>query len=166
MTNFANTINNILTVATIFVFVLTFSTNVQAQEEIMFTASRTAIAAPDAEMNTAKSGSVARIGAFGEIIDYKSNIETASEYYRKPQLLETNYTGISVQLIASEQALDTNHDVFQQFGNVKVGYNEGQFTYLITNFEDTAAANDFIKKVLKGRFPNAKVVNMENGQEI
>jgi len=119
--------------------------------DIMFTSSRVA------KMQT---------GAFGEMVGGTAKgVEEVPAYIRKPKSLATDFTGYKVELMTVyNKELSLNDELFKTFGGIKIEQRTANsYTYLVGNFEDKAACDDYIAKVIQSRYPDAKGVKYSKG---
>lgn len=127
------------------------------------------------EDETSKGGDVIKKedkkGLFGETVEKpkpKLPLQQATiAPARSAKLLEPDYTGFMVEFFNSNIELSPGHSIFKQYGQVKMEEKEnGEFAYLIGGFNSADEAADFLDKILKTRFPAAKVVTYENGKRL
>lgn len=85
------------------------------------------------------------------------------------QPLEKDYTGYKVELIRTATELKRTDPLFEQFGNIRLETRSKEnlpYAYLIGDFSKWKSANDFMGRVIESRFPNAKVIQFENGTRV
>ena len=146
----ANTTNN---------FNKNFVTNIASLDtsdvDMIFTSSK------EAKMQT---------GAFGELMNgtAKGVEEEVPAYIRKPKDLPADFTGYKVELMTVfNKKLSLNDELYTKFGGITIEQRTAtSFTYLVGNFEDKAACDDYIAKVIQSRYPNAKGVKYEKGKVV
>ena len=130
----------------------------------------------------ATTSKIQKIGAFGELIKddkivtlNKKEVTTlkvkgtqppkskAMVFHTAKQI--SNETGYFIQLHETEKALEINHKVFQEFGNLKVEATPNDvYCYLIGSFVTKDAADKFLNGIILSRYPDAKVVKLKNGK--
>ena len=119
--------------------------------DIMFTSSR------KAKMQT---------GAFGELVGASTKGgEEVPAYIRKPKDFPVNFSGYKVELMTVyNKKLSLNDELFTQFGGITIEQRTANsYTYLVGNFEDKAACDDYMVKVIQSRYPDAKGVKYNKG---
>ena len=105
-----------------------------------------------------------KVGAFGEIIEMKNDNLKNKLYFHAAKEI-TKETGFFIQLISTQEILEKENEIFQDFGSVLVERTlNPKYCYFIGGFETRVAANTFVSKVILDRYPNAVVVEFENGQ--
>ncbi len=94
--------------------------------------------------------------------------ESAPDYIRKPKALPKGFTGYKIELFTVyNEELSLNDELFKTFGGIMIERRtEGSFTYLIGEFADKEAVNDYLNKVIKSRYADAKGVKYENGEVV
>ena len=142
------------------------SFSVQAQEDIMFTATRHALVETDVEIdnsgNEHRNATFAK-GAFGETLQYTTKSDK-SVYHQNAKRIRTTHTGFNVELTVSTNALSQNNIIFKYFGEIQVEAVANGYSYQVGGFKNEAAAQNFIANVLNNRYENAKVITFENGK--
>lgn len=74
------------------------------------------------------------------------------------------YSGYKVEFFVSEKPLHKNHKIFTQHGNIFVqALMNGSVSYLLGDFQELIDAESFLNNVILSRYPDAKVVQFENG---
>ncbi len=92
---------------------------------------------------------------------------TSARELKKPKQLSRSYTGYRVEFITSLSELPISHQIFSRHGNIVVEENkDGNFAYLLGDFDDKEDANDFLNNILIKRYPGARVVQFEKGRRI
>lgn len=77
----------------------------------------------------------------------------------------TNESGFYIQLLESNQILDKEHKIYQEFGNLRVRQNpEDKYNYLIGNFLSEKSGNKFLKDIILPRYPEAKLIKLSEGK--
>jgi hypothetical protein len=161
------TINNLSTIFFAFFMILTISANANTTNKSN-TNSVTNIASLDtSDVDIIFTSARMQTGAFGELVNgtAKGVSEDAPAYIRKPKDLPTNFTGYKVELITVfNKKLSLNDELYTKFGGISIEQRTAtSFTYLVGNFEDKAACDDYIAKVIQSRYPNAKGVKYNKG---
>lgn len=90
-------------------------------------------------------------------------------FQRKLKKLNPDYTGYKVEVEWSRALLAPEDKLFQQFGNVSIEpiYKNNEhvaFAYTIGDFPKESSAMQFMQNIVKGRYPNAKIVYYEEGK--
>lgn len=79
----------------------------------------------------------------------------------------TNESGFFIQLLESNQILDKEHKIYQEFGNLRVESDiNGNFHYLIGSFKTKEASESFLKNIILPRYPEAEVAEYQNGKKL
>lgn len=147
-----------LVIITVFSANTTFANNA-ADSTIMFTASRTAMTAT---------------GAFGEVVGNErgSRVEVSynsPEYVRRAKELSKDFTGYKIELVTVYNApLALNDKMFQTFGGITFEKrSDNSYTYLLGgNFDDKKAVEAFLNDIVKAKYPNAKGVKYNKGNQV
>ncbi len=86
---------------------------------------------------------------------------------RPPKSIPQGYEGYKVEILSSPAALDKNHYIFQRHGNIHVDrQDKSNHSYMIGDFPTEASANNFLKKVIIERYPEARVIRYANGKRV
>lgn len=130
----------------------------------------------------------AKVGAFGEVINIQkeedrssvneeaTTVEKVEEekktstppkskavYFHTAKNISKE-TGYLIELVISKEVLDKEHKIYQEFGNLMVQEDKNlDYCYLIGTFVTKEAAEKFLKGVILNRYPNAKVIELKNG---
>lgn len=79
----------------------------------------------------------------------------------------THESGFYIQLIESAEILDKEHDIYQEFGNLRIKATiDGKFCYLIGSFKSKETSNDFLNNIILPRYPKAKVAEFKDGEKL
>ncbi|MFK7949888.1 MAG: hypothetical protein AB8G11_20025 [Saprospiraceae bacterium] len=79
----------------------------------------------------------------------------------------TNESGFYIQLVESTEILDKEHEIYQEFGNLRVKTTiNGEFRYLIGSFTNKDAGINFLNNIILPRYPKAKITKFENGNQL
>lgn len=94
----------------------------------------------------------------------KSDKPTSSTRFH--QRLSGTFSGLAIELIASDLPLERSLPLFRQFGNVHYDKLEkGGYSYIIkTNFDDKKSLEKFYNTVILPRNPAAKMVEYKFGK--
>lgn len=77
----------------------------------------------------------------------------------------TNESGFYVQLMESEEILNKEHNIYQEFGNLRIKATiNSQFCYLIGSFKTKEACTNFLNNIILPRYPEAKLVEFSEGE--
>ncbi len=147
--------------------VIVSSFTVQAQEDIMFTATRHALVETDVTIDQAgnedRNATFAK-GAFGETLQYTTKPTQSAVYHQNAKRIQARHTGFNVELTVSTNALSQDNIIFKYFGKIQVEEVANGYSYQVGGFKNEAAAQNFIANVLNNRYENAKVITFENGK--
>ncbi len=92
---------------------------------------------------------------------------TSSRELKKPKKLDKTYTGYRVEFTTSMSELPVSHQIFSRHGNIIVEENkDGNFAYLLGDFDDEEDANDFLNNILIKRYPGARVIRYSKGRRV
>jgi len=92
---------------------------------------------------------------------------TSSRELKKPKKLSNSYTGYRVEFTSSLSELPVSHQIFSRHGNIVVEENkEGNFAYLLGDFDEEEDAKDFLNNILIKRYPGARVIRYERGRRV
>ncbi len=81
--------------------------------------------------------------------------------------LPSDYTGFKIQLIGAPSPLPKTHEIFREFAFVTVQQTMvGEYLYLIGDFRNQVQAQTFMDRSIIARFPEAQVVNFEQGKRV
>ena len=81
--------------------------------------------------------------------------------------LPADYTGYKIQLIGAPSPLPKTHEIFREFAFVTVQQTMvGEYLYLIGDFRNKVQAQTFTDRNIIGRFPEAEVVQFEQGKRM
>jgi hypothetical protein len=96
----------------------------------------------------------------------KKSTYTPKKTYRFHQRLSGTFSGLAIELIASDLPLERSLPLFRQFGNVHYDkLTEGGYSYVIkTNITDKKSLEKFYKTVILPRNPDAKMVEYKFGK--
>ncbi|HMQ48163.1 MAG TPA: hypothetical protein PKA00_12285 [Saprospiraceae bacterium] len=79
--------------------------------------------------------------------------------------LPKDFDGFKVEILASPEALPEDHAIYFQHGNILVEkLANGQFSYLIGDFESLAETEAFIAQFLIEKYPKARPIEYEAGE--
>lgn len=128
----------------------------QAQEDMVFTSSRTGLIENNVKIslndNHVKSPTITdNTGAFGEALTNHSTKDI--------------FTGYSVQLLITNMPLPEGANVYYYFGDVReeqVSSNE--YKYVVGQFKSKKAAKKFLNTYLMKHYTNAKIVEYKEGK--
>jgi hypothetical protein len=105
-----------------------------------------------------------KFGAFGEIIEIKNDKLENKLYFHAAKEI-TKETGFYIQLISSQEILEKDNALFQNFGNVLVEKTlNPKYCYIVGGFETKSAAKIFMDNIIIERYPNAKLIEFKNGE--
>lgn len=95
-----------------------------------------------------------------------SNKRYVPPYYRHHKSLPEDYSGFTIELIASAQPLRRDFTLFKQFGNVYYDLlPNGTYSYcILINFSNRKAIDEYLKMVIRPKAPDAKVVEYRGGK--
>ncbi|MGB0861596.1 MAG: hypothetical protein ACPGXZ_01710 [Saprospiraceae bacterium] len=128
----------------------------QAQDEMIFTSSRTGLVENNVKVdlndNNVKSPIIKNnTGAFGEaLIDHST---------------KNDFTGYSVQLLVTNMPLPEGANVYYYFGDVReeqVSNNE--FHYIVGEFKTEKSAKKFLDTYLMKHYTEAKIIEYKKGK--
>ena len=93
--------------------------------------------------------------------------KSSIEYIRRPKPI-VDYTGYKVELITVyNKSLELDDQLFKAFGHLMFKHNTtNSTTYYLGEFQDKDELEDYLKKVVKSRFPKAKGVKFKNGLQV
>lgn len=96
----------------------------------------------------------------------KKSTRTPKKTYRFHQRLSGTFSGLAIELIASDLPLERSLPLFRQFGNVHYDkLAEGGYSYIIkTNITDKKSLKKFYKTVILPRNPDARMVEYKFGK--
>ncbi len=96
----------------------------------------------------------------------KSKRSTKIDVYRHHRAMPAGYDGYVVELILAERPLARNHQLFNQFGSVYYDLTpEGKYAYcLLVDFSRRSALEQYVKKMIIHRAPEARVVEYRDGK--
>jgi len=127
-------------------------------------------------IDTSAENARIKTGAFDEMIGESRSGESVGiergedvpDYIRKPKPFVSDFTGYRIEIkTVYNKALSLNDDLFKLFGGVTyLNKTENSTTYYIGNFRNKIAVEDYMEKVLKNRYPDAKGVRFKNGEEV
>ena len=158
--------NQILNIALLIVTILAvnFTTvNAQSDDEMIFGASRV-------ESSVQKA-----TGAFGEVVgaaksDMFMDVANANspEFVRKPKMMTTEFTGYAIELTTVfHKPLALTDKLFQQYGGIMIVRKTAtSYTYVLTNFTDKKAVEEYLTKMVAPKYSNATAVKYKNGEEV
>jgi hypothetical protein len=77
-----------------------------------------------------------------------------------------DYSGYKIELMAVDTELPAEHDLFFQHGNLSMELvlPDSIYSYTLGQFEERPKAETFLYDLLIHRYPDARVVEYENGQ--
>ncbi len=105
-----------------------------------------------------------------ELSDYSELGETTAKsvFVRKPKELPTNFSGFKVEVLRVYNAPLAGDDKFlQETGGVSVEkIGENTYAYLIGEFETEKGMLDFLEKVIKPTYRNAKAIVYKKGMRV
>lgn len=81
--------------------------------------------------------------------------------------LPADFTGFRIEIMATEEPLPENHDIFFQHGNLaleKLG--EKAYSYTLGQFPSAGEAGEFMAAFLQQRYPNARVIEYLEGKRL
>lgn len=105
-----------------------------------------------------------KLGAFGEIIEVKNDKLENKLYFHAAKEVSKE-TGFYIQLVVSQEILEKDNILFQDFGNVLIEKTlNPKYCYLIGSFETKVSAQGFMNTIIIERYPNAKLVEFKNGE--
>jgi hypothetical protein len=109
-----------------------------------------------------------KIGAFGEIGGQARGAESAPDYIRRPQAFPKGFSGYKIELFTVyNNELSLNDELFKTFGGIMIERrSDNSFTYLLGEFADKDAVQDYLNKVIKSRYADAKAVKYKNGEVV
>ena len=153
---------NILTIIIFSIFSI-ISINVTAKT----TTNTQIISVTNSTIDTSKLDRIGT-GAFGEILGETKGGENAPDYIRKPKALPQGFTGYKVELFTVfNKELALTDDLFKTFGGITIERRtDNSYTYLVGNFEDKEAVEDYLTKVIQSRYPDATGVKYQNGEVV
>ena len=96
----------------------------------------------------------------------ETKINTGSANQAAP--VPVNYTGFKIEIWKStEQPLTKNHRIFNQHGNIMLDVVKNEkFSYMIGNFANYEAADDYMRESLLVMYPAAKVIQYKAGERL
>lgn len=109
----------------------------------------------------------ATMGAFGEIVgEARGSRDVAPEYIRKPKVFPKDYTGYKIELFTVyNKELSLNDQLFKTFGGIMIEKRtDNSYTYLLGEYKDKAAVENFLKQVILSKYPDAKGVKYKEGE--
>ncbi len=87
--------------------------------------------------------------------------------YLAPKSIPGSYSGYKVEIMTLDSELPLDHAIFQRHGNLCVEkLSGGKVAYLLGEFKAPDHAESFVEKILKSRYPTAKVVGYQAGRRI
>ena len=107
-----------------------------------------------------------KTGAFGEFVNQASKgVEVVPNYIRTPKDLEDNFSGYKIELMTVyNKKLSLNDKLYTKFGGIKIEQRTANsYTYLIGDFEDKNACEDYYVKVIQSQYLKAKCVKYKDG---
>ena len=127
----------------------------QAQEDMMFTASRNSLIETNISINNnnefkSPETTSNKIGAFGELLTNNN---------------QEDFTGFSIKLLTTTNALPEDANVFYFFGDVKVEQtSRNEFNYIVGNFKTKQAAKKFMDTYLMQHYTSSTIIEYKNGE--
>ncbi len=92
---------------------------------------------------------------------------TTNINFRAPKSLPVNYEGYRIEFYNTNAELPLSHVIFTRHGDITLEQKKnGTYAYLIGDFKSEAQANEFLKAVLKERYPNASVIKYKRGYRV
>ncbi len=82
----------------------------------------------------------------------------------KATLVSRTYTGYKVELFTKENELPNSHEIFRSYGKVFFDDTGVAFSYMIGSFPNKEGAANYLKTVIKPRFPDAKLITYKEGK--
>lgn len=151
---------NILTVTIIFVLII-FSNILSANNNQELNQTNVTYSTLD----TSKLEKM-KTGAFGEIGGQARGEESAPDYIRRPKVLPKGFSGYKIELFTVyNNELSLNDELYKTFGGVMIERrSDNSFTYLLGEFVDKDAVEDYLNKVIKSRYADAKAIKYKNGE--
>lgn len=107
-----------------------------------------------------------KTGAFGEYTNTTAtDVEAVPEYIRKPKKLAEDFTGYKIEVLTVyNQELSLNDELHKQFGGIMIHQRtSNSYTYLVGDFDDQDACEEYLGRMIQERYPKAKGVRYENG---
>lgn len=89
-------------------------------------------------------------------------------FVRQPNKLSTTYSGYKIELLrVYNQPLDANDELLRNVGGVEVEkIGENTYAYLIGDFKTKQGMLDFLEKVIKPKYGNAKALVYKKGLRV
>lgn len=115
-----------------------------------------------------KTEKTTKTGAFGEYVNIQKKggeAEEVPDYIRRPKDLERDFSGYKVELTTVfNKKLSLNDAIYKEFGGITIDQRTAtSYTYLVGDFSDKDACEEYLDKVIKNRYPEAIGVKYENG---
>jgi len=107
-----------------------------------------------------------KTGAFGEFVNQSSKgVEVVPNYIRKPKNLDKDFSGYKIELMTVyNNKLSLNDELYTKFGGIKIEQRTANsYTYLIGDFKDKEACEDYYTKVIQSQYNKAKCVKYKEG---
>jgi hypothetical protein len=90
-----------------------------------------------------------------------------SDKHTKLLSLPPGYTGFKVQIAEADQSLPKDHYIFTQHGEIAMDRKaDGAYSYLLGDFKMESEARAHLDNLLRGRYPDAKVIRYETGRRL
>lgn len=85
----------------------------------------------------------------------------------KVKMIEEDYNGFKVEIANSPTALPESDPIFMQHGNIAQQKRADEtISYYLGHFENEVDAYEFYNKILKERYPLARVAKFEEGRRV
>ncbi|MFK8104591.1 MAG: OmpA family protein [Saprospiraceae bacterium] len=111
---------------------------------------------------TANSGMMGSGSIVTREVEVTTNIN-----FRAPKSLPVNYQGYRIEFYNTNAELPLSHVIFTRHGDITLEQKKnGTYAYLIGDFKSEAQASEFLKAILKDRYPNAKVIKYKKGYRV
>ena len=79
----------------------------------------------------------------------------------------TNESGFYIQLVETEEILNKEHKIYQEFGNLRVETTlDSKFCYLIGSFSTKEMVDKFLTDIILPRYPEAKAIQFQEGKRL
>ena len=95
-----------------------------------------------------------------------SSIEVDTSY-RQLAKIPKGFTGYKIEIQNVEKPLPSDHDIFFQHGNLAMEkVSETEYSYTLGTFNDMDTASIFMQDFLLQRYPNARVIEYQEGERL
>lgn len=92
---------------------------------------------------------------------------SANTFVRPPKPLDWEYAGYKIEIQSSPSQLPLSHVIFSRHGNIAMEQKKnGHFAYLIGDFNNKNSASNFLRDIMIGQYPAAKVVKYMDGRRV